>query len=135
MYENIQLFLDPLTVEDACSVVKGLEKLSEETLQVVADYLEKKDFLALVKRNKWRKCMTMILEWEDDSLLSGDEEQKREASKKVLAIKLMSAANEIYQVNKEESRGLENVAKSLNFEGMIVCICVQNISSQYTCED
>ena len=81
------------------------------------------DFLTSAKRRMWRKCMTMILDWEDKSLLSEDEELKREASKKVLAIKLMHAANEIYTVNKEESRALENVAKSLNFEGMFGYIC------------
>ena len=74
----------------------------------------------------------MILEWEDVYLLSDDEELKREASKKVLAIKLMSAANEIYEVNKEESRGLENVAKSLNFEGMIAYICVNDTEYMIT---
>ena len=104
-------------------MVKGLENVSKDTLQVVAKYLDMPDFVALVKRKKWRKCMTMILDWEDKSLLGEDEELKREASKKVLAIKLMHAANEIYEVNKEESRCLENVAKSLNFEGMIVYIC------------
>lgn len=113
-----------MTVDDACTVVKELEKLSEDTLQVVARHLEKPDFLISAKRKKWRKCITLILEWEDEYLLSDDEEQKREASKKVLAIKLMKAANEICKVNKEESSGLENVAKSLNFEGMIVYICV-----------
>ena len=119
-------------------MVKELEKLSEDTLQVAARYLDMPDFLTSAKRKKWRKCITMILEWEDVYLLSDDEELKREASKKVLAIKLMSAANEIYEVNKEESRGLENVAKSLNFEGMIsynLCIMTQHVSSHHTCED
>ena len=108
-------------------MVKGLEKLSEETLHVAAQHLNMEDFLTTAKRIKWRKCMTMILDWEDKSLLSEDEELKREASKKVLAIKLMNAANEIYTMNKKESRDLENVAKSLNFEGMFGYICANDI--------
>ena len=114
----IIIYIDPLTIDDACSVAKGLEKLSEETLQVVAKYLDMPNFYTEAERKEWRKCMTMILDWESLCLKSENEEEKKEASKKMLAIKIMNAANELHGKNTEDSKALENVARSLNFEGI-----------------
>ena len=64
--------------------------------------------------------MTMILDWENLCLLNENEEEKKEASKKMLATKIMNAANELYGKNTEDSKALENVARSLNFEGISI---------------
>ena len=56
--------------------------------------------------------MKMIFAWEDLS-----KQKEEEASKKALAIKLMNAANELYNNNKEESKKVEIIAKYLNFRG------------------
>ena len=114
----IIIYIDPLTIEDACSVAKGLEKLSEETLQVVARCLDMPNFYTEPERKEWRKCMTMILNWESLCLKSENEEENKEASKKMLAINIMNAAIELHVKNAQESVALENVARSLNFEGI-----------------
>ena len=103
-------------MEETFLVVKGLENLSEETLHVVAQCLDMPGFFSLAK-TKWRKCMTMIQDWEDFRSLDEDEKQKQEASRKLLAMKLMKAALKIYKVNESESEALQNVASSLNYEG------------------
>lgn len=118
LFKRDHYYIDPLTIDDACSVAKGLEKLSEETLQVVAKCLDMPNFYTEAERKEWRKCMTMILDWENLCLLSKNEEEKKEASKKMLATKIMNAANELHEKNAEDSKALENVARSLNFEGM-----------------
>ena len=50
-------------------------------------------------------------------MLSKNERQKQEASRKLLAMKLMKAALKIYKVNESESEALQNVASSLNYDG------------------
>ena len=103
-------------MEETFLVVKGLENLSEETLQVVAQCLGMPGFFSLTK-TKWRKCMEMIQDWEDFRSLDEKEKQKQEASRKLLAIKLMDASIKICKENESESEALENVASSLNYEG------------------
>ena len=113
-------YIDPLTIDDACTVAKGLEKLSKETLQVVARCLDMPNFYTEPEIKDWRKYMKTIADWENLCLLSENEGEKKEASKKMLAIKIMNAANELYEKNAQESIALENVAISLNFEGISI---------------
>ena len=126
----IIIYIDPLTIEDACSVAKGLEKLSKETLQVVATCLDMPNFYTEAERKEWRKCMTMILDWESLCLLSETEEKKKEASKKMLARKIMNAANVLHEKSPQESKALENVAKSLDLEGIkYICYKLYNVNN------
>ena len=78
---EVNIYIDPLTIKDACSIAKELKKLSEETLQVVARCLDIPNFYTEPEKKEWRKCMTMILNWESLCLLSENEEEKKEASK------------------------------------------------------
>ena len=111
---------------------KGLEKLSEETLQVVAQYLDMPNFFTEATGKKQRKCITMILDWEDLCLLSKNEEKKD--SQKMLATRIMSAANEVHEKSPQESKALENVAKSLNFEGIkYICHRPYNVYLYLSC--
>ena len=104
---------DPMSIEEAFKMTYEMSKLSDETLLLVAKHLAIPAMeVTTLKGDKWRFCMKMMLAWEDLT-----KQKEEEASKKALAIKLMNAANEIYNNNKEESKKLEIIAKYLNFRG------------------
>ena len=108
----IYIFLDPLSLDDACMVAKKMLELSDKTLYVVCQCLGVPEIIFLKEKSKWRLCMTILIVWEDLS-------SENDASKKTLAIKLMKAANEIHKQSEGESKKLEIIARSLDYKGKI----------------
>ena len=86
--------------------------LSDKTLHVVCKCLDLPQKILFKDKSKWRCCMTILTDWEDLS-------SENDTSKKTLAIKLMKAADEIHKQNKEESKKLEIIARSLDYKGKI----------------
>ena len=101
-----------MSLDDAYAVAKGMSELSDKTLPVVCHCLDLPEIILYKDKSKWRRCMTILIAWEDLS-------RENDASKKTLAIKLMKAANKIHEENEGESKKLEIIARSLDYKGKI----------------
>ena len=99
-------------IDEAVCVAKEMSSLSQETLDHIADYLSLSKDVFSIKQDKQKVCLKMIFAWEDMAT-----KRKEDSSKRELAIKLMNVANFIYEKNKDESKKLEKIARSLNFRG------------------
>ena len=106
------LFLDPLSLDDAYMVAKRMLELSDKALLDVCECLDIPEIILFKEKSKWRRCMTMLIAWENLS-------SENDASKKTLAIKLMKAANKIHKESEQESKKLEIIARSLDYKGKI----------------
>lgn len=101
-----------MTLDDAVCVAKEMSNLSQETLDHIVDHLSLSKDVFLIKQAKQKLCLKMIFAWEDMA-----NKKEEDSSKRELAIKLMYVANFIHKVNKDESKKLEGIARSLNFRG------------------
>ena len=101
-----------MSLDDACTVAKGMLDLSDKTLHVVCQCLDLSEIIIFKDKLEWRHCMRILIAWEDLS-------RENDASKKTLAIKLMKAANKIHEESEGESKKLEIIARSLDYKGKI----------------
>ena len=101
-----------MSLYDAYTVAKGMLELSDKTLYVVCQCLDVPEIMLYKDKSKWRRCMTILIAWEDLS-------SENDTSKKTLAIKLMKAANKIHEESEGESKKLEIIARSLDYKGKI----------------
>ena len=99
-------------MDEAVSVAKEMSSLSQETLDHIADHLSLSKDVFLIKQDKQKACLKLIFAWEDLA-----NKRKEDSSKRELSIKLMNVAKFIYERNKDDSKKLEVIARSLNFRG------------------